>query len=219
MRQLGYPTWNVELSRQQILDCIQDSLSIFSQYVPLIRAGSFVLTSGKSRYLEGVDVGLGIASVSFVDVLPAPTEIFYGNLIHPAPLFRTGLDDYDMFLRWRKTWMRVTSIQPDWFYDEYEKVLLIHNPLERYHAGVTCYMPYNSTESLPANGADWVKQYATAKARYLLGEIWMKFSGAIPGPAQNIQLDQQKRTEASATLDKLMENLKGQQRTTGIYID
>jgi len=33
-RQLGGPVWNVELSNQQILDHIQDSLSLYSQWKP-----------------------------------------------------------------------------------------------------------------------------------------------------------------------------------------
>lgn len=145
--------------------------------------------------------------------------MFYGNLINPAPLFRTGLDEYDSFLRWRKTWQRVTSIKPDWFYDEVERCLYIHNPIERYQCGIFCYWPHERTERLSAFGADWVKQYATAKARFMQGELWLKYSGAIPGPAQNLQLDQQKRDLAKADMDKLVEQLKGAQLSTPISID
>lgn len=219
LRQLGAPTWNVELSNQQVLDCIQDSLGLWSQWVPIPRPCAIQMVRGQFKYLQGVDVGLGIAKIDFVESNPIPSEVFYANLINPTPLFRTGLDEYDTFLRWRKTWQRVTSIAPDWFYDEYEKVLYIHNPIERYQAGVICYWPVTDTAQLSFTGADWVKRYALAKSRFLLGDIWMKFSGAIPGPAQNLQLDQQRRTMAETEMEKLMEQLKGMQLTTGISVD
>ena len=219
IRQLGSPTWNVELSNQQILDAIQDALGLYSQWVPNIKVGNLSLIRGQFRYLQGVDVGLGVAQVDFVEPNPVPTEIFYGNLINPAPLFRTGLDEYDMFLRWRKTWMRVTSIRPDWFYDDTEQALYIHNPIERYQAGIFCYWPHERTEKLTLTGADWVKRFALAKSKLLLGEVWMKFSGAIPGPVKDIQLDQQKREKAQEEVDKLMEQLKGMQRAASACID
>lgn len=219
LRQLGSPVWSVELSRQQVLDCIQDALSLFSQWVPKTKAGALTLVRGQYRYLEGEDVGLGVAKVDFVEPNPVPTEIFYGNLINPAPLFRLGLDEYDTFLRWRKTWQRVTSIRPDWYYDDSEQCLYIHNPIERYMAGVICYFPWERTETLSMTGSDWVKRYALAKAQLRLGEIWMKYSGAIPGPGRNIQLDNQKREAAKQEVDKLETQLKGMQLTTPAIVD
>lgn len=219
IRQLGGPIWNVELSNQQILDHIQDALSLYSQWVPNIKVGNLILTRGQFKYLQGVNVGLGIVQVDFVEPNPVPTEIFYGNLINPAPLFRTGLDEYDVFLRWRKTWQRVTSIRPDWYYDDTEQSLYIHNPIERYQAGVYAYWPFERTEKLTYTGADWVKRYALWTSKLQLAELWMKYSGAIPGPGQNLQLDQQKRDQAQTEIDKLMEQLKGMQRHTPAMID
>jgi hypothetical protein len=116
MRQLGAPTWNVELTKQQVLDCIQDALGLYSQWVPLERVGNIVLVRGQFRYLEGVDVGQGISKVEFVEATPLAQEVFFfpGSQLNPAPLIRLGLDEYDTFLRWRKTWCRVTSVIPDW---------------------------------------------------------------------------------------------------------
>jgi len=219
IRSLGGPVWNVELTNQQILDSIQDSMSLYSQWVPNIKVGNVILIRGQFKYLQGVDVGLGISNVQFVEPNPVPTEIFYGNLINPAPLFRLGLDEYDMFLRWRKTWQRVTSIRPDWFYDEMEQALYIHNPIERYQAGVFAYWPHTRTELLTATGADWVKRYSLALSRFKLSDIWMKFSGAIPGPLQNLQLDAGRRDSAQQELDKLMELLKGMGRMAPAMLD
>jgi hypothetical protein len=209
----------VELTRQQIADAVNDALSLFSTWCPLLRVGNIILIRGQFRYWQGYDVDQGVVDVHFVEPNPVPTEIFYGNLINPAPLFRLGLDEYDVFLRWRKTWQRVTSVRPDWFYDEGEQCLYVHNPIERYQAAVFFYSSYTNTRGLPVYGARWVKEYALERSRFLLGEIWAKFSGAIPSPVQNLQLDQQKRDRADTRIKELKEEVKLMARTTPIFLD
>jgi hypothetical protein len=76
-RSLGSPVWQVELSRQQVLDAIQDGLQLYSVWRPCIRVGQIQLIRGQFKYLEDVDVGQGITNVSFVEPNPVPTEIFY----------------------------------------------------------------------------------------------------------------------------------------------
>lgn len=218
-RQLGSPVWQVELSRQQVLDAIQDALQLYSVWVPQVRVGSIQLERGRFKYLEGEDVGQGIALVTFVEPNPVPTEIFYGNLINPAPLFRVGIDEYDSFLRWRKMWQRVTSVKPDWFYDEVAKILYIHNPIERYQAGVFIYGNYERTEGLDQTGAMWVKEYALEQSRFTYGEILAKYGNAIPAPLKDIQLDNQKREKAEKRLDTMREKLQGMQRLTPVSFE
>lgn len=218
-RQLGSPTWEVELSKQQVIDGIQDALNLYAVWRPNTKVGNIILVKGQHVYLKGYDVDQGVVDVQFVEPNPVPTEIFYGNLINPAPLFRLGLDEYDTFLRWRKTWMRVTSVRPDWYYDESERVLYISNPIERYQAAVFIYASYDDTKGLDAVGAQWVKEYSLEKARYLLGDVWSKYSGAIPGPVQNLQLDQQKREQANNRLKELRDQLRGMQKSTPLSID
>lgn len=218
-RQLGKTIWNVEETKQQVLDAISDSLRLYSIWRPTIRVGNVQLVKGIYQYLQNANVYQGIVQVDFVEPNPVPTEIFYGNLINPAPLFRTGLDEYDSFLRWRKVWMRVTSIQPNWYYDDARKLLYIHNPIERYQAGVFMYGPYARTEDLDLTGSDWVKDYALESARYAYGEVLSKYSGAIPGPIQPLILDQQKRTNADERLKTLKQRLQNMQLFPPISID
>ena len=215
-RQLGSPVWEVELTKQQILDAIQDGLQKYSVWVPAIGVGAIQLVRGQFSYLQGQDVGQGIVSVSFVEPNPVPTEIFYGNLINPAPLFRVGVDEYDTFLRWRKVWQRVTSVKPDWYYDELRKVLYIHNPIERYQAGVTIYTTWPDTTGLDLVGSMWIKEWSLEQSRYNYGEILAKYGNAVPGPLQELKLDTQKRDNAQKRLDTLMEQLKGMQRLTPV---
>lgn len=218
-RQLGSPVWTVEITEQQIIDGINDALALYSVWCPRLSYHALRLARAQHEYLEGVDCGQGIVQIDFVEPNPVPTEIFYGNLIDPAPLFRTGLDEYDTFLRWRKVWMRVTSVQPQWRYDEARGVLYIHNPIERYHAGVICYTNWSETTTLSQTAALWVKEYALEASRYLYGEVLAKFGGAIPGPLKELKLDTAKRDKAEAKLEKMREKLQGMQTQTPIMID
>jgi hypothetical protein len=218
-RQLGWPIWIVEMDPQQILDCIQDAMVEISKYRPRLRYGGVRLIPTQSRYLVGAPLGFGVVQVEFVDQLPTPMELFYGNLIWPAPLLNTGLDDYDCFMRWRKTWMRVTSVQPDWMYSLPDQTLYLYNPIQRYHAGILAYDIWDKVESLEIVEADWVKRFSLAKSRYLYGDILLKYSGAIPGPVKDIQLDSGKRAEGEKQITALLQELRDMQTQTPIMID
>ena len=213
LRKLGKPVWNVEISDQQALDCIQDALQKFSLYRPLICYGALPMVAGQKQYLKGVDVGQGVAGCTFVENRLGVLNLDFGNPFTTMSIMTTGLGldgmgDYDSYLRWQKTWQRVTSTQPDWLYDEVRRCLWIHNPIARYRAAVCLYLNWKATETLPAFGADWVKEYALAKAALQLGENWQKFSGAIPGPAQNLQLDNSKISRAEKRITDLETQLR-----------
>ena len=218
-RQLGSPMWIVELPKQNILDAIQDALSLYSTWRPILRYGSIQLQRGQFQYLVGVDMGQGPVQVDFVQPNPVPAELFWGNLIDPAPLLRNGLDELDSFMRWMKVWMRVTSIRPDWTYDQANQQLLIWNPLDRYQAGLQWYQPYTDTPKLDQFGAKWVKDYAFQKSRMQYAEFLSKYSGAIPGPVQNLQLDQQKRDKAETKMKELEDHLEAAQIACPLQID
>lgn len=218
-RQLGGGIFSVELTKQQIIDKVNDSLQLYSIWRPRLRYGSVALQTGKFDYLRGVDMDTGPVQVNFVQRTPIPQALFWGNLIDAAPLMMTGMDQYDMYLRWQKTWARVTSVQPDWVYDEVEKVLMIHNPVERFHCGVVAFLNYTDVVNLDRYGADWVKKYAFQQARLAYAEIMSKFSGVIPGPVKDLQLDQGKRDKAEAKIEQLEAELKGAQLSTAVMTD
>lgn len=224
-RQLGFPVWTVELTQQQIVDAINDALGMISIWRPASIPLPLTISRSRNRYLDEADaittnpLFQGVTDVEFVEPLPAPTAMYYGNLLTQTPLFKNGLDDYDAFLRWRTTWMRVTSVQPDWHYEESIPALFIHNPIERYHTCVWYMLGYGNTKNLrPGFDCDWVKKYALAKAKMIYGEILAKYSGALPGPMQNMQLDQQKRDRAQQDIDKLEEKLQAAQLSAPLSI-
>lgn len=219
MRKLGAPIWTVELTPQQVLDSIQDALTQYSLWCPNRKFVPLALSASKHRYREGEDNGLGVVDVQFMAPTAQPGAIFYANLIDPTPVLKTGVDDLDSFFRWRKTFQRVTGIEPDWHYDESENVLLIHNPIDRYYAAASIDFPYTDTLKLPHRGGVWVRDYALAASTYTLGDILARYSGAVPGPVDNLTLDQGMRQEGATRMEKLMEQLRKMQETTPLQID
>jgi len=221
-RTLGEPIWGVELTNQHIIDSINDAVSFVSMYRPRILFQAVALSKSTHVYLDKALEDrhiLGVVRCEFVDTTPAPTEIFYGNLISPAPIIRTGLDEYDLFLRWRKTWQRVTSVEANWLFDEARRCLYIYNPVERYHAGVEAHAIYSDTVPLPALEARWVKEYALAKAAYRYGNIMMKYGGAIPAPLKDLNFDAKKRDDAKEEVTKLEDQMKAMQLVVPFQID
>ncbi len=218
-RKLGGEIFSVELSKQQLIDCCLDAISQYSIWRPQIKYGSVALQAGKFDYLRGVDLGTGPVAVNFVQRTPIPQALFWGNLIDTAPLMMTGMDQYDMFLRWQKTWSRVTSVEPQWVYDEINKVLMIHNPIERFLCGIIAYTAYSDVKNLDRFGADWVKQYAYQQARLSYAEILGKYSGMVPGPVKDLQLDQGKRDRAEAKIKELEDKLFAAQLSTPCSVD
>lgn len=225
LRKLGHPTWNVEISTQQVLDCINDALLKFSSRKPLLQYGALPMVAGQKRYLQDMDVGQGVASCSFVENRLGVLNLDFGNPFTTMSIMTTGLGldgmgDYDSYLRWQKTWQRVTSTTPDWLYDEARKCLWIHNPIARYRAAVCIYQNWTTTELLPIFGAMWVKDYSLAQAQLMLGEVWMKFSGAIPtSAAGSLTLDNTKITRAIEKVKELEATLFGAMETTPLTQD
>jgi len=104
-------------------------------------------------------------------------------------------------------------------YDVFTKTLYIHNPIERYHAGVTAFENFNRTQDLPPFEAKWCRDFALARSRYLYGDILNKFSGAIPGPVKDLTLDTGKRGEGEKQMTELLTTLKNAQYLTAITAD
>lgn len=219
-RRLGSPTWVIELPKQSLLDMCQDALAYYSMYRPRLRFGTIALSRGRNIYLQGTNMGQGPVVVEFVQPNPVPIELFWGNLIDPAPLLRRGLDDLDSFCRWQKVWMRVTSIKPDWSYDCALQQLYIYNPLDRYWCGLQWYDSYTDTVWLDQpTGTVWVKEYAFQKCRQAYAELLSKYSGAVPGPVANLQLDAGKRDLAQTQIEKLEAQLFAMQVSSPLQID
>lgn len=208
---LGAGAWKVELTEDQIKQAINEAMRRYSRRIPITGFEKLTLSTNVSKYTLNYDTGFGVYNVEFVAPDPKPSAIFYANLLDVAPIRTNRFADYDYFLRWRKTFMRVTSVEPDWFYDDNEHSLWIYNPLTDYQAGVFTYHPRLLSEVHPSH-EEWVRDYTLARSKYILGLNRSKFQGAIPGPSRDITTDgQELKTEAQDKMKELEERLLSMQ--------
>jgi len=209
--ELGEGVWQVELTEEQVQRAISDAMRKYSRRLTALGYDSLYLGNSQNKFPISHEVGYGIFNVEFIAPDPKPSAIFYANLLDVAPLRVNRFSDYDVFLRWRKTFMRVTSVEPDWFYDDKDKILWIYNPLTEYSAGYFWYLPRTLAE-VHLSHEDWVMEYTLARSKYILGVNRSKFKGAIPGPGKEITTDgEDLKSEAKEKMQELEASLLSMQ--------
>jgi hypothetical protein len=133
---------------------------------------------------------------------------FMASLVGVSPMLNLEGRDFDMFQTWRKTFQRITSITPQWLWDEEGKVLRIYNPVQNSVAGVFMFAP-RSFDQVRLVHKDWLRRASLAHTKKQLGEIRRKFSGKLPGPGgATVDLNGDALVkEADEELTKLSEEL------------
>jgi len=186
--QLGEGIFSVELTQAQIDNSIGDALYLYSARQPLIKFKALIVNPQIKVYKIDHDVGFGIFDVHFVQPDPQPSAIFYANLLDVAPIKVSTMESYDIFLRWRKTFMRVTSVEPNWEWEPTSQSLMVYSPIEQTKACYFWFAP-RTVNQIPMQHVNWFRRYATAKAKNTLGKARSKFQGLLPGPARDINLN------------------------------
>jgi len=206
--ELGGGVWNVELTPAQIDRAINDTLELYSRHMPIQAYAGVNISPNQNRYeFPNMDLGFGVVHVDFVEPDPKPSSIFYASLLDVAPIRTVQFTDYDLFLRWRKTFMKVTSVEPEWLWDEQLRVLWIYNPISDYKATMYYYLPH-TLETVPLVHERWFKDYLLGRSKYMLGLNRSKFQGAVPGPSKDINTDgQELKSEGKEEMERYREEI------------
>ena len=190
---------------------IGDALMAYSRRCPIMKFTTITCDSTRTAYKipEKLKPCYTVFRVDFVypSLVVSP---FMSSLVGVAPVMNLEGRDFDSFLTWRKTFQRITGIEPKWLWDEPNQEIRIHQPIQNCIAGVFAYCPRNF-EDIRLVHKDWIKRASLAHVKQQLGEIRRKFSGNIPGPGgKDLQLNGDKLVdEAKAELEKLQEELMG----------
>ena len=160
-------------------------------------------------------IGYGIFDCEFITDDIRPAAVFYMGLLgDKVPLNSVMLAEYDSFLRYRKTMMRSTSVAPQWQWDEDTSTLFIYAPVFNLKACYYWHEP-RPLSKVRLEHQDWMRSYSLASAKMTLGKVRSKFSGVLPGPAQQLQLNGAELcAEAREELKALTEYLIGVQGDT-----
>jgi len=135
-----------------------------------------------------------------------PFEAAFSN-IYLLQAGRTGgLATWDFFAQYQETIGRVFGSEINFIWNSSTNQLtIIRRPTAE--EDVMCKVWMKKPENLIIDDyytKPWVRDYALAKSKEMLGEARDKFPGGLPGPAGSVLLNgQQLKTEAVAELERL----------------
>lgn len=135
-----------------------------------------------------------------------PVDAAFYNIYLLQPNRSGGLATWDFYNQFLETTERVFASQYNFTWDvNSHKLTLIRRPTGDEEVAVRVYARKSEDDLIsdPYTGP-WLRSYASAQAKFMLGEARDKFPGGFPGPNGNVQLNGATlKTEAQAEIDKL----------------
>lgn len=139
-----------------------------------------------------------------------PVDAAFYNIYLLQPNRAGGLATWDFYNQFLETTERVFASQYNFTWDvNSHKLTIIRRPMGDEEVVVRVYAKKSEDDLMndPYTGP-WLRSYATAKAKYALGEARDKFPSGFPGPNGNIMLNGAAlKQEAQAEIDKLEQQL------------
>lgn len=139
-----------------------------------------------------------------------PVDAAFYNIYMLQPNRSGGLATWDMYNGYLETAERMFASQLNFTWDvNSRKLTIIRRPRADEEVSVRVYVkkPDDSLITDPYTGP-WLLSYATAKAKYIIGEARDKFSSGFPGPNGNVILNgAAMKQEAQTEIDKLEKEL------------
>jgi len=135
-----------------------------------------------------------------------PFEAAFSN-IYLLQAGRTGgLATWDFFAQYQETIGRVFGSEINFIWDNYNhKLTLIRRPTAEEDVLCKVWMKKPADVIIDDDYSKvWVREFALAQSKIMLGEARDKFPGGLPGPAGSVLLNgQQLKTEGTADLERL----------------
>ncbi len=142
-----------------------------------------------------------------------PVDAAFYNIYLLQPNRSGGLATWDFYNQFLETTERVFASQYNFTWDvNNHKLTIIRRPTADEEVVVRVYSRKSVDDLIndPYTGP-WLRSYATANAKYMLGEARDKFPGGFPGPNGNVMLNGATlKQEAKVEIDKLEKELLNQ---------
>ena len=220
---LGAPKVKVELNRQQLSLAVDQALKIYEQNAPRKDFDWYTFTTvpGQSRYKLECDIGiirevvfgagrcgpagtynaiLGDNSVMpYVGgMFPGQSSSNRGGSVIPG---MGSMTDWAIFKGYEELFTRMTGGEPSWDYAPDNALILYPNPQRALSVTVHYLQRQRNWQDVDY----WIKRYALALAREMLGEIRSKFDRYV-GPSGGTTLNGEslisRAKEEQATLEQ-----------------
>lgn len=135
-----------------------------------------------------------------------PVDAAFYNIYLLQPNRSGGLATWDLYNGYLETAERVFASQLNFTWDvNSHKLTIIRRPTADESVSVRVYAKKSDDDIIndPYTGP-WLRSYATAKAKYALGEARDKFPSGFPGPNGNVMFNgANAKQEAQVEIDKL----------------
>ena len=240
-RRLGGSKVCVELTDADIDSAITQALDQLTRYFPGESLAAISSSPSQTRYVISHRLLIGVTDVFFMNPQQASDRITDNpflnvNILGNEMVWEAGGAEIYLQLGYIEDLRRILSSHPEWQglweYNEttgkQEYALYMDLPVgfTEYYTSYRFIWGYEASDSrdrgLPAvrrTFEAWVRDYARAEARELLGDIRNKFGG-IPqadGGVSEIDGDSQ-ITRAREDKDKLLEDMENRQRQIPVII-
>lgn len=152
--------------------------------------------------------GVGTVTGGGVNFDPVDAAVY--NIFMLQPNQSGGLATWDLYNGYLETAERVFASQLNFTWDvNSHKLTILRNPRASESVSVRVYARKSEDDVIndPYTGP-WLIAYATAKAKYMLGEARDKFPSGFPGPSGNVMFNgATMKQEAQVEIDKLEKEL------------
>ena len=196
-RRLGAGGRRVELSEQELDDCIFDALEMWSEAVGRFVHWQLQGSSAVKRYpLDDMQLPENVthdeihAIVNVQDIRLWSEGIYTGNVeaIFNIQPIDTYLSEYIVARNHASMRRDITSCGLEWRWEPGERVLFVDNLYEGMTLGITGVMAFK-LEDLPRYHHRRFRYTVEAFGRLRLGDARGKFGGNIPGSQTGITID------------------------------
>lgn len=185
---LGFPATSVELTSEHYTTIMEESLSLYGQWVPHERATFIDLVLGQNAYTLPNIPQRGPFDVKFIrrEGVPLISDPLFGREYPRGQ--QLDFDQYVLGISFWEMLNRVTSQEPEWWWDEASKTLYINiggTNVAGASGNYFVMIRYFQTPTLDKLRNDhfrWYKRYCLSQAKKILAQIRGKFSGQVPAP-------------------------------------
>lgn len=197
---LGYPIVKVELTDEQIQECIDKAIFKFMQYRTPEREQRYLSVNSGSGMVK---LPLDMPKEEIIEVTYSPNADIFAQLSGSGESFYltyymqnsggTFLSDFYVAMAYKETMEQTLGIWPSYELlsgkdvdgSNYDYIRLSPKPNLGLKLGILFSRPMTEEE---ADQQDWIHKYSLAWAKEILGRVRSKY-GSVPGPSGEMSLD------------------------------
>ena len=177
----------VELTTNQINECMADALRVYNRYRPKRTNQDLALISGVQKYVL-TTYGKGL-----VDCQPRPTVLPSASnfdLFNPFHFLRRSIQVNEVAIDMAHLGLarQVLSSQFEWNYDEDTHTLYIHPIPNEITTVVYTYLSDRTIGEVRGDDEDWFLRYVTCLCKQPLGRMRSKYA-VVRGAEHEFQMD------------------------------